>query len=125
MPSSSSLSFASEHDTLDVRRFNVTEKLSALFDISVVALSPLDDIDFETILGQPASLRIALDGAASPREWRGVCYHFEQLQSETTGLSTYLVRIAPDLWLLTQRQNHRVFQHLTIPEIVGKLLQEW
>jgi type VI secretion system secreted protein VgrG len=122
------LSFASEHDSLSVRHFTVTERLSALFDVSVTAVSPLDDIDFETIIGQPASLRIAhagLDGIAPSREWRGVCYHFEQIQAESTGLSTYLVRIAPELWLLTQRQNHRIFQHLTIPEIVEKILLEW
>ncbi len=128
MSVSPSLSFASEHDSLSVRRVTVTERLSALFDVSVVALSPLDDIDFETIIGQPASVRVqgsGLSGLVTSREWRGVCYHFEQLQAEPTGLSTYLVRIAPDLWLLTQRQNQRIFQHLTLPEIVAKLLQEW
>ena len=128
MSVSPSLSFASEHDSLSVRRVTVTERLSALFDISVVALSPLDDIDFETIIGQPASVRLqssGSDGLRASREWRGVCYHFEQIQAEPTGLSTYLVRIAPDLWLLTQRQNHRIFQHLTLPEIVAKVLQGW
>jgi type VI secretion system secreted protein VgrG len=35
------------------------------------------------------------------------------------------VRIAPELWFLTQRQNSRIFQHLTLPEIVDKVLTEW
>src|ERR1700760_1635134 len=102
MASSSSLSFASEHESLTVRHFTVTERLSALFDVSAVALSPLDDIDFETIIGQPATLRVQRSvGAETTREWRGICTHFEQLQAENTGLSSYLIRIAPELWLLT------------------------
>jgi type VI secretion system secreted protein VgrG len=129
MPPSLNLSFASEHDSLSVRHFTVTERLSALFDVTVIGLSPLDDIDFETIIGQPATLHIehgGLEGGAAPsREWRGVCVHFEQLQAESTGLSAYLVRIAPTLWMLTQRQNNRIFQHLTLPQIVGKILDEW
>jgi type VI secretion system secreted protein VgrG len=129
MPDSPSLSFASEHDSLTVRSFTVSERMSAPFEISVTAMSRLDDIDFETIIGQPASFRIQVGDAAgktpATRAWSGICSHFEQLQAEDTGLSTYLVRVVPDLWLLTQRQNNRIFQHMTAPEIVGKLLDEW
>ena len=67
-------------------------------------------------------------GLPRPRRgalWTGVCSHIEQVQAETTGLSTYHLRIVPTLWLLTQRRNHRIFQHLSIPDIVDKLLAEW
>ncbi len=103
--------------------------MNAPFDISVVALSRLDDIDFETIIGQPTSFRLQTSSGAtaapSSRGWSGVCCHFEQLQAEETGLSTYLIRVVPELWLLSQRQNNRIFQHMTAPEIAGKLLDEW
>ncbi len=128
MPQSLNLSFASAHDSLSVRHFTATERISTLFDVSVIGLSPLDDIDFETIIGQPATLRIehaSVDAGGLAREWRGICCHFEQLQAEATGLSSYLVRIAPTMWMLTQRQNNRIFQHATLPEIVGKILHEW
>ncbi|MFT3771027.1 MAG: type VI secretion system tip protein TssI/VgrG [Minicystis sp.] len=127
MPSSLNLSFANEHDSLSVRHFTVAERMSAPFEITIVALSRLDDIDFETIIGQGASFRIqhAGEGSGTSRQWSGICSHFEQIQAEETGMSTYLVRIVPELWLLSQRQNHRIFQHASIPEIVGKLLTEW
>ncbi len=35
------------------------------------------------------------------------------------------MRLVPALWLLTQRRNHRIFQHLSIPDIVSRLLAEW
>src|SRR6185503_8413758 len=98
---------------------------SALFEVSVVALSPLDDLDFETIVGHQASFTIHHAGAGHGRGWTGVCCHFEQLHAEETGLSTYLIRIVPELWLLTQRHDHRIFQHLSIPEIVKEVLSHW
>ena len=67
MPDSPSLSFASEHDSLTVRSFTVSERMSAPFEVSVTAMSRLDDIDFETIVGQPASFRIQ---RATPRRGR-------------------------------------------------------
>src|SRR5882724_11259486 len=116
------LSFASGHDSLSVRHFSVHEELSAPFEISVVAVSPLDDIDFETIVGHGASLLIHGDAGGPAHGWTGVCCHFEELTAEETGLSTYLVRIVPDLWLATQRQDNRIFQHLSIPSIVREVL---
>jgi type VI secretion system secreted protein VgrG len=124
-----SVSFAEGHDALSVRHFTVVEMLDGLFDVSATALSPHDDLDFETIVGREAAFRVEgqhLDASPSgPRQWRGVCCHFEQVQAEETGLSTYFVRIVPDLWLLTQRTNNRIFQHKSAPEIVVALLREW
>jgi type VI secretion system secreted protein VgrG len=122
------LSFASKEDSLSVRRFAVREAMSSLYEISVVARSPNEDLDLEAIVGQPASLSIAAGLAHAPhgaRRWGGVCNFMEQEQAEETGLSTYHLRIVPTLWLLTQRRNHRIFQHLSAPEIAGKMLEEW
>jgi type VI secretion system secreted protein VgrG len=127
MPPNLSVSFASEQESLSIRQFHVVERMSAPFEISIVALSPLDDIDAETLLGLPMSFRLAHrgDGDSEARAWTGVCSHFEQLQAEETGLSTYSIRLAQNLWMLEQRRNHRIFQHLTTPEIVGRILAEW
>ena len=123
------LSFASGESSLSVRRFAVREGVSTCFTLSVWSRSPNPSIDLESIVGKPASFRVesgfafALLGGA--RLWTGICSYFEQTQVEPTGLSTYFLRIVPSLWLLTQRRNHRIFQHLSIPDIVDKLLAEW
>jgi type VI secretion system secreted protein VgrG len=116
------LRFASGEDTLSVRRFSVREGISRLFTVSVEAVSPHHDLDLAALVGRPASLRVA-SGAA--RCWAGVCSEIEQLRAETTGLSTYALRIVPALWLLDQRNDYRVHQQLTIPEIVDRILGEW
>ena len=128
------LTFSSGEDSLSVRRFSVHESISSLFTISVWARSESPAIDLESLVGQPASLRIvsgmkfARQGGA--RYWTGICSFIEQVHgvqpaAGQKSLSTYQLRIVPSLWLLGQRRNHRIFQHKSIPEITDALLGEW
>ena len=61
------LSFAGAEDSLSVRHFSVSEQLSSLFEVSVIAVSPVDDLDFEPIVGQTASFVIRSDAAGRSR----------------------------------------------------------
>ncbi len=122
------LFLGSGQHVLEVRHFNVEEAASTLFRATVMARSTQEDIDLDSIVGQPAALRVvsgtsfALNGA---RLWSGVCIAMEQTRAEPMGLSTYELTIAPSLWLLTQRRNNRLFQHVSIPDIVDVILKEW
>ena len=120
--------FASGETSLSVRHFSTVERMFDLFEVTVVALSPNEDLDFEAIVGNPAALYVAsgtLHLVRDGRRFAGLCAHIEQLKPETTGLSTYRLRIVPNLWQLTERRNHRTFQHLSVPEIVDQILGEW
>jgi type VI secretion system secreted protein VgrG len=117
------LAFHGGEDSLSVRRFSVREAISTLFEVEIEARSPRDDLAFDDIVGQGASFRLGV-GAAS-RLFRGVCSAMEQTRVEPDGLSTYVLRIVPALWLLTQRRNYRVYQHLSAVEIVRGILAEW
>ena len=123
------LSFDCGVDSLSVRKVTVEEAVSKLFEVHVWARSPDPHIDLEAIVGRPAEFRAttgwneALPGGL--RRWTGVVSYIEQVQAEPTGLSTYHLRIVPTLWLLTQRTNHRIYQHLSIPDIIDRLLAEW
>jgi len=123
------LSFSSGESSLSVRRFTTHEATSSLFTVSVWARSPNHALDFESIVGKPATFKFATGmlfaAFGGARSWTGVCSYFEQVQAETTGLSTYFLRIVPTLWLLTQRRDHRVFQHLSIPDIADQIFAEW
>ena len=119
---------------LSPRRFSVHEAVSSLFSVSVWARSEDDSIPTEAVVGRPASFRIESGYAhvttGGARLWKGICSHFQLLkavnpQPGQKALHTYHARIVPDLWRLTQRRNHRIFQHITIPDIVKKLLGEW
>jgi type VI secretion system secreted protein VgrG len=123
------LTFQSGEASLSVRRIAVQEAISDLFTVSVWARSTLPDIAIDSIVGLPASLRVQAGTAyvqnLNTRLWQGICNSMELVQAEPTGLSTYHLRIVPRLWLLTQRRGQRIYQHLSIPDILDKLLAEW
>src|SRR5262245_22915808 len=111
------LSFESGEGSLEVRRFAVREAVSEPFTVSIWARSTEPSIELDALVGQKAGLHV--EGAAGGRRWTGICEHAEQLQAESTSLSTYHVRIVPELWLLGQRRNLRVFQHRSAPDIAA------
>src|SRR4051812_47769360 len=113
------------NDALEVRSFKVHEGLSTPFEISVFVVAGTEDLDLEGIVGQKAIFSAELDGQKA-RFWRGVISFMEQVQAEKAGLgagvvSTYFLRLVPKLWLTTMRRENRIFQHLSVPEIVAKL----
>lgn len=122
------LSFSSGESSLSVRRFSVQESLSGMFTASIEARSPNEDIDLESIVGKPALFRV-VSGVAwahlDTRVWTGVVSEMELTRVEPSGLSTYELTIVPQMWLMTQRTNYRMFQHQSVPEIARKMLDEW
>ena len=112
-------------DALDVRHFSVEERISSLFTISLVVLCRNENVDFDMVVGQPGSF--TLRHGLTERTWTGVVNHFEQLRvlEGEDGTSTYQLTIVPSLWFATQRRNHRMFQQISEPDIVRKLLGEW
>ena len=113
-------------DLLDVRHFSITERVSSLFEISLVARSENEDIDFEAVIGQPAGFKLRSGGGATQeRAWTGVVSQLQQVSVEDQGLSTYHLTIVPTFWFLTQRRNHRMFQQKSELEISLQILSEW
>lgn len=118
-------------ETLTVHDFSVSEGISELFSVSIVARAKKPAVDLQRIVGEPASLQILAGWefvrAMGKRSWSGIVNYIEQIQalSPDAGLSTYRLSIVPDLWKLTQRTNYRIFQHLSIPEIADVLFAEW
>lgn len=119
-------------DVLEVRRFTVHEAVSEIFLVDLVVRGDSPSVDLEAIVGKPATFHVvsALTIAGfEGRTWKGIVRSIEQVQAVSGGagkeMSTYALRIVPDLWLLTQRRGYRVHQHVSIPDITDKLLKEW
>ncbi len=122
------LTFASKDESLSVRTFAITETMNGLFEVDIVARSEQEDLDFEAFVGHGASFRILGDArllTQSLRAWTGVCSHMQQLAPESTGLSTYLIRISPSLFRTKLRSNIRIFQRQALPDIIQAVLSEW
>lgn len=109
-------------DRLDVRRFQVTERVSSMFEIHLVAVCENADIDFEAAIGRPMTFAAH---SVHSRAWSGICSHLRQIAVSERNLSTYELTLVPSLWLLTQRRNHRIFQRMSEIDVVQKLLGDW
>ena len=126
------LDFECGETSLTVRRFSIHEGVSTPFSVSIWARSESPTIDIGAIIGLPAGLK-AISGYANvigggSRVWSGVCSYMEQTHAERRGnkvQSTYHLRITPTFQLLDHRRTNRIFQHVTIPDIVDKILDEW
>jgi type VI secretion system secreted protein VgrG len=123
------LSFASGESSLSVRTLDVTDRISAPFRAEILARSPSPDVDLEALVGASAAVRVSCPVLAgmvrAARVWSGVCTDARQVRVEPSGLSTYRLVIEPDLVRLSRRTNNRLFQHLTLVEMVERLLGEW
>ncbi len=119
------IAFASfDEGLLGVRHVSVHEAMSDLFQVSVVGVSSDDNIDLNAIVGKGAALRA--DTPQGTRVWAGVCANMSQVHAEPPpGVSAYHVLIVPTFWRTTMRRNSRIFQHMTTPDIVTKVLAEW
>ncbi|WP_437916855.1 type VI secretion system tip protein TssI/VgrG [Sorangium sp. So ce302] len=110
-------------ERFDVRRFSVSEQMSSLFNVRITALSENPAIDLDAVVGVQA--RFTMTNGVCERFWSGICNELHQIGVEDEGLSTYEITIVPELWLTTQRRNYRIFQQISEPDIVLKLLSEW
>lgn len=123
------LKVASPEPDLSVRRFAIREGINALYSVGVVFRTKSPALDLERIVGKPAALRVVSGyqhaRLGGERVWTGICDRVELAQVETAGLSTYSLSIVPHLWLLTQKNDYRIFQHQSIPDIIDEVLDRW
>jgi type VI secretion system secreted protein VgrG len=111
-------------ESFEPREFSVKEKVNELFEVDLVVTAMNPTIDFDAIVGHPASFRIHI-GNTGVRSWNGLCSRLDQVRTDATGLSTYRMGIVPPMWLLTQRRNYRMFQQQSEIDIVLQVLAEW
>lgn len=121
-------------EPVQVIEFRAAERTSTLFSIDLWALIDDATMDLSAVVGRPALFR-AVAGhvhvlGGGTRAWSGIVSHVEQVHGVPTsfgqaGKSTYQFHLVPDAWRLTLRRNNRIFQHLSIPDIVDQILREW
>ncbi|WMI97353.1 type VI secretion system tip protein VgrG [Pseudomonas chlororaphis subsp. aurantiaca] len=111
------LSIPSVRHDFRVLAFDGTEALSTLYGIRVELVSENPDFDLESLLNQPAFLRFGLNG-------EGLHGQIEDLYVGETGkrLTRYHLTLVPVLHYLQFSFNQRIFQHLTVPQIVAQVL---
>ena len=107
-----------EHD-LQVLEFSGREAISQPYRFEVELISENPQLDLQSLLHQPAFLAFSPDGLGI----HGLIYRVAQGEAGKR-LTRYSLSIVPQLSYLTHRSNQRIFQHLTVPQIVATVLEE-
>ena len=110
----------------NVTKFSVNEPMSSMFEVVVTASSPDATFDPGSFVGKGAAFRFAHHVGDIIRA--GICSKATLVSTQPDGATTstlYEFVISPALWRTTLRRNNRIFQQMTVPEIVSKVLDEW
>jgi len=113
-------------DFLLLNRITATEGLSQLFSFEVELLHEEEEagfaptiVDPTTLIGKAVTIAInQRDGTI--RELTGIVNRFSQ-GSRDTRFSYYYATVVPHVWILTQKLNSRIFQNLSVPDILKQV----
>ncbi len=116
-------------DFLLLNKFQAQEGISSLFRFELDLLHEETEasakptiVDVTQILGQP--MLVSLTQADDTiRYFSGIVSHFLQ-GNRDEHYTYYRAVIVPRLWLLTQRAQSRIFQQISVPDILKKLFED-
>ncbi|MCB9881267.1 MAG: type VI secretion system tip protein VgrG [Planctomycetes bacterium] len=108
-------------DTLFLRSFQGQESCSRTFHYELDLLGDDPSIDLAALIDSSLTFEIGGRGAKNPRN--GVVSRAAHA-GRLGRFSVYRVTVVPSLWKLSLRTDCRIFQQMTVPDIVKKILDE-
>jgi type VI secretion system secreted protein VgrG len=112
-------------DVLVIESLDGSEGISRLFEYHAELFATIDTtIDPKALIGAKVSVALALSDVAGSRWVNGIVASFEQSSGDVE-FDVYHARIVPSAWQLTLASNCRVFQNLTVMDIVKKVIGEY
>ena len=114
-----SVTSALADDALLFHSMSGTEQLGRLSEYRVQLSSAKKDIRIGDVLGKPMGVHINLAGGGV-RHFNGVVTRFRSNGWDNHGAS-YEAVVHPWLWLLTRASNCRIFQDMSVPDIVAEV----
>ncbi len=106
--------------------FRGVERLSSLFEYTLVMSAQNREVDFKTLMGQSATVSVSL--GSEKRTYNGIIGHFEQDDTPFKALkpfeTIYRATLYPKLWLLTLSVQCRIFQNKSTIDIIKSVLDE-
>lgn len=106
---------------LRVVGFTGTEALSQVFRFALELATEDPEIDFGAVVGKSA--RLTVYGDQGERHVHGMVSRFEQV-ADRGRFTIYHAELVPHLWLLAHRHRSRIFQQLSVPDIIKQILEE-
>ena len=115
-------------DKLLLMGFEGTEQISGLFSfrLDLIATNSTK-IEFDKLLGQELVVTMQIQNEdpqsteAKVRYFRGICRRFEQ-GNRGLEFTSYRAEIVPQFWFTTRIAQSRIFQQISVPDILKKVL---
>jgi len=103
--------------------FTGEEGISSLFSFELDLLSENNSIVFQDIMGKNITITVILPNG-NERYFNGIVSSFTHNSGKEEDLfSSYTATMVPWLWLLTKTIDSRIFQNLSVPDIIKKVFQ--
>ena len=109
-------------DVLLFHRMTATESLGRLFQFDLDLLSKDPNIDFNKLLGQNVTVKLELP-QDEMRYLNGFVSRFSQ-EGSFDDFNAYSMTVHPWLWFLTRTADCRIFQEMTVPDIIKRVFRD-
>jgi type VI secretion system secreted protein VgrG len=109
-------------DVLLFHGMHAREEMSRLSEFQLDLLGPLKDkdINLDDILGKNVTVKLALPDD-STRYFNGYVTRFSAGGRSYGRFRRYVAEVRPWLWFLTRTSDCRIFQDMTVPDIIKKV----
>ena len=109
-------------EELKVAGFTGGEQISEPYCYTLKLACEDADLDFDTVVGKPGVLTLIGDHDNIERHVHGIvsCMRFLR---QTQRFAVYEAKLVPQLSFLELRQNCRIFQNVTVPQIIESVLK--
>lgn len=113
-------------DALEFETLTGTDQFSACFRFELSLQSDDPEIASSDLLGEEISVKIARTQSEDeePRFFHGLVDQFSFLGNDEGGRFKYRLVLRPNFWFLSKTMDNRIFQNMTVPDIVAQVLDE-
>lgn len=108
-------------DALILTAVRGMEGLSTLFRFELEMASEDSELDFTAIVGQPVTVKFEIGDGTDARYINGIVTDFSQHDSDPR-MWTYRAVIRPSFWLGTRKTDCRIFQNMSVTDIIEQVL---
>lgn len=107
-------------DDLLVRSIQGKEEMGELFVFQLELISKNNDLKFDNVVGQQVTTTLVLEDGE--RHFNGYITEFRYLGWDGV-YTNYHATVRPWFWLLTRTNDCRVFQKITVPDIIKEVFK--
>src|SRR5579871_6411420 len=110
-------------DKVFLESFEGDEHVSDLYRFELGLLTADPAFTMDSLLNKPAVVSLSLHDDTD-RNFHGIINHIEEVETRAEGYVLYRATMVPWTWLLTLFHDCRIFQNMSVPDIVQKVFKD-